>query len=82
MSNMRAPGHTVLIALKQELGGFYRVTLECSCGRVFAEKNCLPSEQDAAKSLVLSDGRENAQAHISRIQEAVRTIKAGQPCAA
>jgi hypothetical protein len=82
MSNMRAPGHTVLIALKQELGGFYRVTLECSCGRIFAEKNALPSEQEAAKSLVLSDGSEGANAHIARIHEAVKTLKAGQPCAA
>jgi hypothetical protein len=82
MSNMRTAGHTVLIATKQERQGYYRVTLECSCGRIFAEKNCLPSEQDAAKSLVLSDGRAGAQAHISRIEEAVRTIKAGQPCAA
>lgn len=82
MSNMRAAGHTVLIALKQERGGHYCVTLECSCGRVFAAKNCLPSEQEIAKGLVLEEGRKSASAHIARIDEAVRTIRAGQPCGA
>lgn len=82
MSNMQAPGHTVLIALKQELGGHYCVTLECSCGRIFSSKNCLPSEQEIAKSLVLKDGRDGAAKHIARIHEAVKTIRAAEPCAA
>lgn len=82
MSNMQAPGHTVLIALKQERGGYYCVTLECSCGRVFAMKNCLPSEQEIAKGLVLKEGRDGANEHIARIHEAVKTIRAAAPCAA
>lgn len=79
---MRTAGHTVLIALKQERAGYYCVTLECSCGQVFASKNCLPSEQAAAKELVFDEGHAAAKAHIGRIAEAVKTIQAGQPCAA
>lgn len=82
MSNMQTAGHTVLLALKQERAGYYCVTLECTCGQIFAEKNCLPSEQGAAKELVFDEGQSAAKAHIARISEAVKTIQAGQPCAA
>lgn len=82
MSNLQTAGHTALLALKQERAGYYCVTLECSCGQVFAQKFCLPSEQASAKELVFDEGQEKAKAHIARIAEAVKTIQAGQPCAA
>lgn len=79
---MKTAGHTVLIAMKMEPGGYYQVTLECSCGRVFHSHKALPSEVEPAKSLVLAQGRENAEAHIARINDALQTLGVKQPCAA
>jgi len=79
---MKTAGHTILIAMKMEPGGFYQVTLECSCGRVFCTKNALPSELEPAKSLVLQDGREMAQGHIARIDDALQTLGVKKACAA
>lgn len=79
---MKTAGHTVLIAMKMEPGGYYQVTLECSCGKVFHGHNALPSELEPAKSLVLNEGRERAHGHIARITDALRTIGERQPCAA
>ena len=79
---MKTAGHTVLIAMKMEPGGYYQVTLECSCGRVFHECKALPSEVEAGKSLVLDQGREAAEGHIARINDALNTLGLKQPCAA
>ena len=79
---MRTAGHTVLVALKQERGDYYSVTLECSCGRVFAEKKCLKREQGAAKNLVIDEGREGANAHIAVINDALNTLGVKGACAA
>ena len=79
---MKTAGHTVLIAMKMEPGGYYRVTLECSCGQVFHGHNALPSELEPAKSLVLNDGREKAAGHIARIEDALQTLGVKRACAA
>lgn len=79
---MRTAGHTVLIAMKMEPGGYYRVTLECSCGQVFHGHNALASELEPAKGLVLEEGREKAAGHISRIDEALQTLGVRRACAA
>lgn len=79
---MKTAGHTILIAMKMEPGGYYAVTLECSCGKVFHRQYSLPSEVDAAKGLVLEEGARKAQEHIARIDEVLRTIGVKQPCAA
>jgi hypothetical protein len=71
---MKTAGHTILIAMKMEPGGVYQVTLECSCGRVFCTKNAPPHELEQAKSLVLADGREQAYAHIGRMNEILQTL--------
>lgn len=79
---MKTAGHTVLIAMKMEPGGYYQVTLECSCGKVFHRCNALPSEIESAKSLVLEQGKPVAEGHIARINGALQTLGVKQPCAA
>ena len=78
---MRTAGHTVQRASRQ-VGRFVDVTLECSCGRVFAAKRCLVEQEQAMQSAVFDEGREAAVQHIARVQEAVKTLTAERPCAA
>lgn len=68
--------------MKMEPAGYYAVTLECSCGKVFHRCNALPSEIESAKGLVLDQGKPEAAGHIARIDDALNTLGVKRACAA
>lgn len=71
-----------MIRASRDAGRFLDVTLECTCGRVFAAKRCLREQEQATHGAVFDEGREAAALHIARVQEAVKTLTAERPCAA
>jgi len=78
---MRTAGHTILLGRQLERGRI-KVTLECSCGKVFAECLCQPGQESRAEALTHTEGKSDAALHITRMDELVKTVIAGQPCAA
>lgn len=78
---MRTVGHTIQRGRQLDQGRI-KVTLECSCGKVFAECLCQPGQESKAESLVYIEGESDAALHIATMDTLVKTAVAGQPCAA
>jgi len=78
---MRTAGHKILRAHQLERGQI-KVTLECSCGKVFNTAFCKPEDTSVTLEAVYAESQLDAARHIATMDELVKTVVAGQPCAA
>lgn len=80
---MRTFGHTVQRAVVQT-SDMALVSLECTCGVVFASACCPLMDLDVqcANEEVYNKGKDKAAHHIALMQEVNKTSSPEQPCAA
>lgn len=81
---MRAFGHTILTATQSERGAL-KVTLECTCGKIFATRYCVLHDEEKehkAQQLAYANGRLEAARHIAGVEELLNTLQGKEPCVA